>query len=380
MAYLTDLNWWVPECVWENYLDHIEEKWDDTTVYAGVFASSAMREYMDSDGFAEAETAIVSDLQTDSPAHTHRKKELQTPLNEEKKCKVRNGVHPPTKEAFAAYARKNDEYPGVMFAYALREYLNGGRIGRIEEIKSRDAKDEPESTEKIPYGESEKADWIAEQVEADGPVHADDIRPVIEEAGAASRVDHYRPLVLDRLGYVHHPNAENLYIARADLEEQFGISPGDAPFYRKPWGALDRCERIEGLKKELIRLDSPLTVSEIHDKIFGGEGSRNYIRDLANTVAESDEFAYGKSVGGTKRLRFAGSRSRSHSRSRSDPEGESEPEQRQEPTADNSEQEQERGREEIETEAADEMAALMNASPETDGGRAATDGGRDQSP
>ena len=199
MSYLTDLNWWVPESVWKDYLDHTEEKWDDTKLYAGVFASSAMREYMDVDGFAEVENQVRQDLQAGNPSHTQKKKVSETPLSEQEKVKVRKGVHPPTKEAFASYARSNGENPGVMFAYALREYMDGGRLGRIEDIQDRETEAaEQDQEQDIPYSVEDKKDYICERVEPDpnGTLHRDDLRDLIGEVAGGSRVDDYLPATL----------------------------------------------------------------------------------------------------------------------------------------------------------------------------------------
>lgn len=372
MSFRKHLGWCVPQESWAVHKQTVSDRYGVTDLYAGIEAERIVLLWFE---IEETDPSDL-DLPTGTPAHTQKKKNSGTPLSEQEKEYVQVRFHPEIKERLSIAASEYDVNQGVLLGYVLREYYETDGWGRSIEAVGSDPS-EPESTKEIPYGESEKADWIAEQIEPTDEILADDIREVIEEAGAASRVSHYLPLVLDRLGYVHHPNVEGIHIPQEALDERFGVSPTDPAFYRKPWSALSRSERIEGLEMELEDLGQPRTVSQIHDEIFGGEGSRNYIRDLANTVADSDGYEYKTSVGGTKRLRHIGSRSRSHSRSRSDPEGESEPEPEQEPTANDSEQEQERNRKEIETEAADEMAALMNASPETDGGIAATDGGED---
>lgn len=369
MSYLTDLNWWVPRREWERYEEFIMDEWDDTKLYAGIYAGSAMKEYMDVDGFAEVENQVRQDTQAGNPLKTKKKNVSETPLSEQEKCKVYRGVHPPTKEAFASYARSNGENPGVMFAYAIREYRQGGRLGRIEELQNRET--EADAVPEVPYGESEKAEWIAdrlrERIEESGDeqVNVGEIRAVVNEAGAGSRFEFYREAALDKLSYVHHPEINGLFISSRRLWDEFDVGVDHPALYRKPPEALTREEKIEGIRAVLSTRGTVMSANQIHFELFDGNWSLQHVRNLATTVAEASDATYNPTAGGTKVLRVTSDEY--------PPEPELEPvdesaETEDEPEPD-PEDEPDETREELEGEAADEMAALMNAQPaRTDGG------------
>lgn len=311
MAFLLQLKWRVPQSEWERYEEFITDEWSDTKLYAGIYAGSAMKEYMDIDGFADVETEVRQDLQTGDPPHTQKKSMSETPLSEQKKCKVQVGVHPPTKEAFAAYARSHGENPGVMFAYAIREYRQGGRLGRIEDARTAGSElghlKEQEQEQEIPYHVEDKKDYICERVEPDpnGTIRGGDLRELIGDVAGGSRVDDYLPDVLDRLDYVHHPQVYGLYIPRDDLAD-YNLTEDDPAIDRKPYEALTRAEKIEGIEETLRHPDGSMTVGRVHNAIFNGNGSTSHIRDLVHTVAESDGFAYKSTPSGQKVLRAVG--------------------------------------------------------------------------
>lgn len=82
--------------------------------------------------------------------------------------------------------------------------------------------------------------------------HGENIRELIGEVDAASRTVYYRTAVLDRLGFVHHLETHGLYIPRDRLSE-YGLSEDDPAIERKPYEALTREKKIEGIKTLLQR-------------------------------------------------------------------------------------------------------------------------------
>lgn len=191
-----------------------------------------------------------------------------------------------------------------MFAYAIREYRQGGRLGRIETFFDRAEEIEEGEDEEIPYHESDKIEWICDRIELDasGVVHGEDIRELIGEVDAASRTVYYRTAVLDRLGFVHHPETHGLYIPR-DRVSEYGLSEDDLAIERKPYEALTREEKIEGIQTLLQREGGVLSANEIHGPLFGGKGSVTHMRNLAQDVANDNGFTYRETSGGTKVLR-----------------------------------------------------------------------------
>lgn len=69
---------------------------------------------------------------------------------------------------------------------------------------------------------------------------------------------------------------------------------------------LVKNDRIEGIKDYLSRTGWGLSVSEIHTEVFDGNGSKSYMRNLADEVAASEGFTFRKTPGGKKVLRATG--------------------------------------------------------------------------
>lgn len=222
-------------------------------------------------------------------------------------------MHPEVKERLKIAASEYDENPGVLLGYILREYYETNGWGYSIEAVGQDTasapgvvEDKPE--EPNPTSRREKKELICERVEPDpnGTIRGGDLRDLIGEIAGETVVDDYLPSILDRLAYVHHPKIYGLYIPQDDLTD-YGLTTDDPAIDRKPYEALDRSEKIEGMKEKLRRGNVGLSVRQIHEQVFDGNGSTSHIRQLVHTVAESDGFAYRKTPGGKKVLRWVGS-------------------------------------------------------------------------
>lgn len=360
MTFTTGLDWLVPAKEWERYCDHILDKWGDTTLYTGTEANHAMRQYMDIDEFAEVEKEISDALQTGRTTHTEKTNATTTPLSEQEKCRVQVAVHPPTKEAFSSFARSNGENPGVMFAYAIREYRSGGRLGRITE--KLDQQDDQEQ-ERNPTTPAEKCeviyDRIRDTIGLDGNIPEETLVETIGDVAGSSQptIDKYLPDVLDALGLVYHPENADLYVHESRLEEM-GVDPHAPPIDRKPAGVLNRDERIQGIKIELSRAKTAMSTSEIQSSVLDGAYSISHVRDLANEIANQDEFGFRNTAGGKKILGKSGSSTHQTRIQTSS----------QSTGSDHTQQDDSDEREEITSDTAAEMDALMNADVATDGG------------
>jgi hypothetical protein len=365
MTFVTDLDWLVPAMEWERYCNHIQDEWGNTKLYAGTEANHAMRQYMDIDEFAEVEKEISATLQTGGPAHTEKINATTTPLSEQEKCRVQVAVHPPTKEAFSSFARSNGENPGVMFAYAIREYRDGGRLGRIaEKLEQQDDQEQ----ERHPTTSEEKheviCDRIRDTVGLDQNIPEETVVETIGDVAGSSQptIDKYLPDVLDALGLVYHPENVDLYIHESRLEEM-GVDPHAPPIDRKPAAVLDRNERIQGIKIELFRARTAMSASEIQSSVLDGAYSMSHVRDLTHEIANQDGFGFRDTIGGKKVLgKSGGSSQQTRSQSSSQSSGTDSTASGQDDQDDNDE------REKITSDAAAEMDALMNAEVATDGG------------
>lgn len=369
MATLTDLDWSVPAKEWERYCNHIHDEWGDTNLYAGIFAGKAMKQYMDIDEFAEVEKEISDTLQTGGPAHTEKTNATTIPLSEQEKCRVRVGVHPPTKEAFSSFARSNGENPGVMFAYAIREYRNGGRLGRIAEKLEQQDDQEQERNPTTPVEKREViCDRIRNTVGLDRNIPEERLVETIGNVAGSSQptIDKYLPDVLDDLGLVYHPENAALYVHESRLEDM-DVDPHGPSIDRKPAGVLDRDERVQGIKIKLSRVGTAMSASEIQSSVLDGAYSISHVRDLTNEIANQDGFGFRNTAGGKKILGKSGG-STHQTRIQTSSRSTGSDHAQQDDQIQGQEQDDSDEREEITSDAAAEMDALMNAAVATDGG------------
>ncbi|ELY41162.1 hypothetical protein C497_01952 [Halalkalicoccus jeotgali B3] len=361
----------------------MQEKWGDIALYGGIIASQAMRQYMDIDEFAEVEKEISDTLQTGGPSEIEKTNATTTPLSEQEKCRVRVGVHPPTKEAFSSFARSNGENPGVMFAYAIREYREGGRLGRIaEKLEQQDDYEQEQEQERNPTTPAEKHEVICDRIRGtvglDRNISEETLIEAIEDVAGSSQptIDKYLPDVLDDLELVYHPDDADLYIHESRLEEVgarvgLDIDPHSPPIDRKPAAVLDRDERIQGIKIALHRNARAMSVSEIQSSVLDGAWSWDHADELATEIANQDGFGFRDTKSKKKILGKSGGSSRqtrSQSSSQSSEIDSTGSDHAQQDDHDQEGQDDNDERETITSDAAAEMDALMNAEVATDGG------------
>lgn len=370
MSSRVQLGWLVPRSSWELLEQRILDKKRFRDPYTGIEAEQIADLWL---ALEESDTTPRAG-HTGTPLHTNEKNVSDTPLDEKEKTKVNVRMHPDTKEQLSIYASRYDVHEGVLLAYIIREYYETDGWGySIEAIgAARDADVEQD----IPHSESGKKEWICDRIEPDpnGTIHGDDIRDLIREVGAESRINHYLPAVVDQLDYVHHPQVYGLYIPREQMADH-GLISNDPALYRKPYEALDRSEKIEGIRAVLSTRGVAMPVNRIHAEVFDGNGSTQHIRDLVHTVAEASDATYQPTAGGTKVLRVTSDEYPPEPGSEpatTEPESESS-KPADEPVDESAETEIESDekRDELEDEAAVEMGALMNAT------QARTDGGDD---
>lgn len=240
MTFLTDLSWRVPCSERDQFIEYVEDEYGDTKLYAGIEATSAMREWIDADRGSGTEEIIDRIVQVEGSrpqADDEKRNKLSSDtLANEEKVRVRWGVHPPTKEAFAAHCKKHADDPmGVMFAYALREYRQGGRWDRVEDKLIRISEDIEGLLTAVldsPGGASpqeQRTVAMCRQIHdlpltvGVQPIPRRDIHAAIESVmGSLSDYlkETYTPLILDRIEYEPSPSNANLFLPVGDAEQQ----------------------------------------------------------------------------------------------------------------------------------------------------------------
>lgn len=371
MSFREHLGWHVPQEPWKVHEGTVLNRYGATDLYVGV---EAERIYLLWREIEEMDRSVL-DLPTGDPIHTQKTNESDTPLPDQEKEYVQVAFHPDLKESISGYADQYGVNQGVLLGYILREYYETDGWGYSIEAVGSPTPDSEGRVDEIPTSRREKKDLICERISAttnpDGNLHVDTLHETIGEIAGETVVDDYLPDILDRLGFVHHPYTNLLFIHESRLED-LGVSPTAPSIERKPYSALNRQEKIKGIKETLKCTGAGMTVSEIHTELFDGNGSDSHIRQLVHAVAEANSFVYRETPGGSKVLRAVGvSRSAS-------PDPESEPEVEAEVESAPFEDVDRQRRETVESEAAAEMDALMNAAATLDGEQAATDGGADQ--
>lgn len=299
------LGWLIPAEIWDLHERRIREKWGETNLYAGFEASRIMKLWM-----AVEECDLIdgspSEGETRVRQHIEEKNETDTPLSEQEKRMVGVRVHPATKERFARYAPKYDVNKGVLLAYALREYYetNGWGYGSIEAVdqEQADTKQKQETTDEIPSSRRERKALICDRLDPDPEknLHVEQLREEIATVAGETVIDAYLPDVLDRLDYVHHPDVAELYVHESRFAN-FDVDLDDPAIDRKPYAVLDREEKVDGIKIAIHR-NGGMTVPEIHERVFDGNGSRSHVRDLVSIVAEADGYRYRSTVSGNHKI------------------------------------------------------------------------------
>lgn len=343
------LKWNVPAGPWEVHERAVLEEHGYKDLYAGVEAERIVRLWFR----FEEDGASPRPGHAGTPPHTQKTNGSSVPLEDQEKIIVGVRFHPGLKERLTDVADQYDVYPGVMLAYILREYYETDGWGYAPEAVGSDL---TSTADTEPSSRRERLTVICDRLYTaeNGELLAEDIREVIADVAGPTVVDGpngYLSDVLDRIGYVHHPHVDHIYIAEEVRADQYGVSPDDPAIDRKPFSQLSRAEKIEGIEDYVSRSRRGFAVSKVHAEIFDGEGSTTHVRDLVHTVAEKDGFKYSTTISGSKKV-LKGSRP-----------SESEEQEDEDKTDDET-------RPELEDEADAQMDALMNAkSARTDGGQ-----------
>lgn len=231
--------------------------------------------------------------------------------------KVQHRVDADVKTDFAAHARRDaDERPGLVLARALRERRHGGRGRRLTDKLERVVED---------------AEALLAAIAGDGMSHEqkqtvaichllgnqftrDDLEDTIEAVVGGSRptIREYTGRVFDRLDYVEHPNADDLFIPEAEARD-LGADP-DAPAIDRfrdgglSYDGLSRDDRVRGLRIAVARRATSnggraaIDVATVEHDVFDGHPSPGYASKLVGLAADADGFNV-HTRPGKKRLR-----------------------------------------------------------------------------
>jgi len=248
------LQWNVPSDEWEQFRQHVNDKFGCIDGYLGREAELAMREYIDADGYARTESLVDRLVSAAGRSPDDHSKKIKSDLDSQDSTRIGIRVGADLKEDFCAFIKGKDMNCGHALARALNVYRDGGRARRLEDKLTRVVDDaesilaelNDDSDEKLSLGERKTiaiCNELPEQfldtelneqiheIAADGPKASD---PTLEK---------YRELVIDRLNVEPHPNNPDLWIPESTADE---LTPGGVPdVCRKPVEILDENERAK---------------------------------------------------------------------------------------------------------------------------------------
>jgi hypothetical protein len=310
------VNWRVPSDDWDAFIDYIHNEHGEIQGNVGREVERAMREWVDADDFASVENLVDRLVKAAgrTPENLSQKKSGVDPPGGSDTTKVGCRVPADLKERFAHHAKtESDDRVGIVLARALRERRGGGRAHRIREKLERVADDAEGLLAELDPDEDGlsliERRTVAICNRLGDSFTRDDLEAAIEAiaGGSDPTIQKYTDRVLDRLGYVQHPDKPVLFISEAYAEE-LGVNLDVPAFYRKGYGRLTRQEKVQGLRVELARRSLSnqgryaMTASDIRQDVFDGRPSEGYVRDLMQWTADADGFST-DTRGGVERLR-----------------------------------------------------------------------------
>jgi len=304
------VDWTVPAEEWDRFVNYVEDEHGEIEGNMGREVERAMQEYADADEYASVEDMVDKLVQAAGGSGTATKKTKNRTLDvgqDGDTVKVRCRVRSRVKDEFRAFAKQTEHRLGIALAHALQMRREGGRADRVER-KLEAIVDDAEKLLATANADRDDGMSVKErrtvmlcqelnaEVEVGGGQLPDEfpreaLRDVIESNLGDSDhfIETYTDRVLDRIGYVPHPDLDHLY---ADEDTVDPLPPID----RKEYSDLSREERIEGLKIELGR-DAyenggrlQYSVGEIRDSVFDGVPTDDTVKRYIHAAVDEDGY------------------------------------------------------------------------------------------
>jgi len=304
------VDWTVPVEEWDRFVNYVESKHGEIEGNMGREVERAMQEYADADEYASVEDMVDKLVQAagSSSAGTKKRKNRTLDVGQDgDTVKVRCRVRPRVKDDFRGFAKQTEHRLGIALAHALQLRREGGRSERVERKleavvdeaekllatanEDRDERMLPKEKRTVMLCQELKQEVGVGGGELPDEFPKEALRDVIESNLGDSDYffETYTDRVLDRLGYVPHPEIDILYADEDTVEEK-------PPIDRKQYKDLSREERVEGLRIKLGR-DAyenggtlQYSVSEIRDSVFEGVPTDDTVKRYMNQASEEDGY------------------------------------------------------------------------------------------
>jgi len=315
------VGWHVPTDEWDSFTDYVVDRHGQIAGYAGDEVELAMREWVDADDYASVEDLVdrLVEAAGRTPANLSQKKSATTtPPTDGDTTKIQTRVDAELKDNFAAHAKRDaDERPGVVLARALRARRHGGRTRRLRDKLERVGDDAEVLLAEV-AGEDgaslQEKRTVAIWHRLGNQFTRDDLEAAIEAVAGGSEptILEYTDRVFDRLDYVEHPNADDLFIPEAEARD-YGTNPDASGIDRfhdggLAYDGLSRDDRVRGLRIIVARPATSnggraaIDAATVEHDVFDGHPSPGYASKCVYLAADADGFDV-DTRRGKKRLR-----------------------------------------------------------------------------
>ncbi|WP_348612998.1 hypothetical protein [Halobaculum rarum] len=318
------LGWIVAEDEWDEFKREVEERCY-TEDRVGPELERAWREWREIHSMEEYVKQLLRAVGLPL-AHPEKTKGTRKQLSEKSTTQAWVTVHPRVKQEMKQYAKGNDVQEHEVLRSVIAQYIDGGLVGYVTEKLERavpeveaavaELDESPANSDEADAGLSKvekKRRWLArylmDESETPKPFTSDDFGQALEAMpyrGSDSehmRETHREP-VLDRLGFIEHPNNSNLFVPvdkAREYADELEIPGPDAPaFERKGFDDLDTDQRTRAIRVAAIREahrrggKGRLTVGDVcGDGVFReGSPSDSGARSMMERAASTKGFTY----------------------------------------------------------------------------------------
>jgi hypothetical protein len=304
---------------WDRFEGAVEGEYGATSPYRGFVLERAWREYRDDHPAEEYVDRLLRAV--GSRGRPTREKNLSRSASVEDDRQVWVSVSQEIKGEMERFATEAGVPNHEVLRAVVCWYLDGGLLGRLTEKLERAV---PEAEEQLAdldgsadasLGTKERRTVELVRGLGEGAFTRDDFREELREVRGTSDSpycrDEYLPRVLDRLDFTPHPNNPDLFVPEEQAREYADdedILDGPA-IDRLPYADLTDEEQVYGLRVEAVRKAEgrtngryALRVEEVRGEVFDGGPSKRRAKALMDRATQASGFST-DARGGGKRLK-----------------------------------------------------------------------------
>lgn len=216
----------IPEDLFDRHTRNVQEKHAADSLYMGIEAELAIREYLDQDDLATLEEKL-RDRCTSLGSSPSKRKKLVADIDSSEKKKAQWRIRAELKEELKKYAKETDNTYSDVFALAIREHWTNSRADRLEALYERlDNAIEPWADQIGNDGvnatiKDRRTAEIAMELDDLDQYLRDDLETAIAEVTSDSdyNKNEYTPRVAEYMGVEEHPATEDIFVSHERAAE-----------------------------------------------------------------------------------------------------------------------------------------------------------------